>query len=666
MSLRHSEQPVGLVQALNAAGKAADGPHLQSMLSTAELSRRPTRAPDHEAENRALIALAREMAISPEGILQKLADTALVLCRAHSAGLSLLEDDDQRNNFHWRALAGAWAPHLNGGTPRNFGPCGTVLDRNLALMCSHPERDFPYFGEVLPLLEEGLLVPFYVKGEAIGTIWVVAHDQSRRFDAEDLRVMTNLGTFAAAAYQSWLSAKAVTKAHRELQHSVSALRDSDLRLHDLLDALPAAVYTTDAEGRVTYYNQAAVDLSGRRPELGSDEWCVTWRLFSADGTPMRHDECPMALALKQDRPIRGIEAVAERPDGTRVPFMPYPTPLHDASGKLTGAVNMLIDITERKRHDEIAQRLSSIVESSDDAIISKNLDGIIASWNNGAQRLFGYAAEEVIGKHITILIPPDHQDEENTIIDRIRRGQRVEHYETVRRRKDGSLVEISLTVSPVKNGQGKIVGASKIARDITVRKRNEEQIALLAREAEHRAKNVLATVQATVQLTQADTPEGVKQAIAGRIQALANVHRLFTQSRWLGADLRSVVSDELAPYCREGEARARIDGPSLLLEPNSAQTIAVTLHELATNAAKYGALSVPAGRIQVEWSRAADGRIVLRWVETGGPLVKPLTRRGFGMRVMESMIREQLQGDVRFDWRAEGLVCELVIPAGKP
>jgi len=220
-----------------------------------------------------------------------------------------------------------------------------------------------------------------------------------------------------------------------------------------------------------------------------------------------------------------------------------------------------------------------------------------------------------------------------------------------------------LTVSPVKNGQGKIVGASKIARDITVRKRNEEQIALLAREAEHRAKNVLATVQATVQLTQADTPEALKQAIAGRIQALANVHRLFIQSRWMGADLHSVVSQELSPYCQEGDARARIDGPSLLLEPNSAQTIAVTLHELATNAAKYGALSVPAGRIQVEWSRAADGRIVLRWIETGGPPVKPLTRRGFGMRVMESMIRGQLKGKMRFDWGAEGLVCEIALPA---
>jgi PAS domain S-box-containing protein len=666
MSLGHSEQPLGLVQPLNAARRPGDGAHLQSMRSTAELSRRPARAPDHEAENRALIALARDLAISPEGILQKLVDTALVLCRAHSAGISLLEDGDHRSNFHWRAIAGAWAPQLNGGTPRNFGPCGTVLDRNLALMCSHPERDFPYFGAVLPLLDEGLLVPFYVKGEAVGTIWVVAHDESRRFDAEDLRVLTNLGTFASAAYQAWLAAEAAAKAQREVQQSLSALRDSEHRLHAVLDALPAAVYTTDADGRVTYYNQAAVELSGRRPELGSDEWCVTWRLFSADGTPMRHDECPMAQALKQDRPIRGIEAVAERPDGTRVPFVPYPTPLHDASGKLIGAVNMLVDVSERSRHDEIAQRLAAIVASSDDAIVSKNLDRIITSWNKGAERLFGYTAEEVIGKPIGILIPADRQEEEDSIIDRIRRGQRVEHYETVRQRKDGSLVEISLTVSPVRNARGEVVGASKIARDITARKKTEEQIALLAREAEHRAKNVLATVQATVQLTQADTPEALKQAIAGRIQALANVHRLFIQSRWMGADLHSVVSQELSPYCQEGDARARIDGPSLLLEPNSAQTIAVTLHELATNAAKYGALSVPTGKVEVEWSRAADGRIVLRWIETGGPRVKPLTRRGFGMRVMESMIREQLNGEVRFDWRAEGLACEMIIPAGNP
>jgi PAS domain S-box-containing protein len=498
-------------------GRAPDMPDLCSMLSTAELARRPSRPPDHEAENRALIALAQEMATSPDRILQKLADTALALCRAGSAGLSLLEESDQKKNFHWRALAGQWAPHLNGGTPRDFGPCGTVLDRNTAMLCSHPERDFPYFGEVKPLLEEGLLIPFYVEGEAVGTIWVVAHDASRRFDMEDLRVMTNLATFAAAAYQALQSLNAT-------------------------------------------------------------------------------------------------------------------------------------------------QRVAAIVECSDDAIVSKDLNGIITSWNKGAERIFGYTAEEVIGKPITILIPPDRADEEPRILERIRRGERVEHYETVRVRKYGGRVDISLTISPVRNSAGKIIGASKIARDITQRKHSEQQIAILAREAEHRAKNVLATVQATVHLTQSDTPDGLKQAIEGRIQALANVHRLFVESRWKGAEIQSLVKDELAAYAEDKETRVQIEGPKILLEPNTAQAIAVTLHELATNAAKYGALSTPAGRVRVEWSHAPDGRLVLRWTEAGGPPVMPPTRQGFGTRVMGGMVRGQLKGEMRFDWRAEGLACEITLP----
>jgi PAS domain S-box-containing protein len=279
----------------------------------------------------------------------------------------------------------------------------------------------------------------------------------------------------------------------------------------------------------------------------------------------------------------------------------------------------------------------------------------------GAERVFGYSAEEIIGKPVVILIPPERQDEEPAILERIRRGERVEPYETVRMRKHGSRVDISVTVSPIKNAAGKIIGASKIARDITEQKRYEAQIATLAREAEHRAKNVLATVQATVHLTESDTPDGLKQAIQGRIQALANVHRLFVETRWTGAELHSLVTDELSPYYQHCETRLQIDGPRLLLEPNTAQTIAVTLHELATNAAKYGALSVATGHVQVEWSCAADGRLVLRWTEAGGPLVKPPTRRGFGTRVMEGMIRGQLKGEMRFDWRAEGLVCEIAL-----
>jgi PAS domain S-box-containing protein len=493
-----------------------EAPALKSVVSTAELNRRPSRLPDHAAENRALIALAQEMAASPGGILQRLADTALTLCRAHSAGLSLLEDGDQKKNFHWRAIAGQWASHLNGGTPREFGPCGTVLDHNCPLVFSHPERDFPYFGEVTPLLEEGLLIPFYINGEAVGTIWVVAHDESRRFDAEDLRVMINLGTFAAAAYQTFLSLNAT-------------------------------------------------------------------------------------------------------------------------------------------------QQIASIVESSDDAIVSKDLNGVITSWNQGAERIFGYSAEEVIGKPVTILIPMEIRDEEPKILERIRRGERIEHYETVRMRKHGSRIDISLTISPIKNAEGKIVGASKIARDITEQKRSAAQIAILAREAEHRARNVLATVQATVQLSQSDTPDGLKHAIQGRIQALANVHTLFVESRWTGADLHSLVTQELSPYCEDGNSRARINGPNLVLEPSAAQAIAVTLHELATNAAKYGALSVPSGRVQIEWWSAKDGRLVLRWLETGGPPITPPTRRGFGTRVMDRMIRVQLNGQIQFDWRAEGLACELAL-----
>ena len=263
-------------------------------------------------------------------------------------------------------------------------------------------------------------------------------------------------------------------------------------------------------------------------------------------------------------------------------------------------------LRELRESEQRLRWLASIVESSGDAIISKNLDGIITSWNRGAERVFGYTAEEVIGQPITIVIPQDRQDEERVILTRIRRGERIEQFETVRQRKHGSLIVVSLTVSPVKDAEGKIVGASKIARDITEQKRTQEQIATLAREAEHRSKNLLATVQATVNLSRSDTPEGLKQAIEGRILALANVHSLFVKTRWIGAELSTIATQELAPYSEKDKRQVRIDGPQILLEPNSAQVIAVTLHELATNAAKYGALSMPNGQIDLKWTHEAD------------------------------------------------------------
>jgi PAS domain S-box-containing protein len=320
----------------------------------------------------------------------------------------------------------------------------------------------------------------------------------------------------------------------------------DAYFEQVLDLLPAAVYITNASGLITYYNEAAAALWGHHPQLGMSEWCGPWKLYWPDGSPLPHDQCPMALALREKRPVRGREAVAERPDGTMVPFIPYPTPLYDPSGELIGAVNMLVDITDRKRAEQSAQRLAAVVEFSDDAILTKDLDGVITSWNRGAERLFGYKAREMIGRPITTLIPHDRHDEEREIIARIRRGEHV-HYEAVRQCKDGSLLDISLTVSPLKDAQGKIIGASKIARDITERRRAHERQKLLINEIQHRIKNTLATVQAIATQTLHDAP-AERDAFVARLHALAGAHDLLRDENWQQAALSDLVGKALNAF----------------------------------------------------------------------------------------------------------------------
>jgi PAS domain S-box-containing protein len=302
---------------------------------------------------------------------------------------------------------------------------------------------------------------------------------------------------------------------------------AETQFRALLDVLPAAIYVTDAHGHITYYNQAAVDLAGRRPELGTDEWCVSWRLYSVDGQPLPHDQCPMAVALKENRAVRGAEAILERPDGTRIPFMPYPTPLRDASGALIGAVNMLVDVSDRKVAENARAYLAAIVDSSDDAIVSKTLEGVVTSWNRGAAAIFGYTAEEMIGEPITRLFPPDRLEEENLILNRIKRGERVEHFETVRRRKDGCSINISVTISPVRDDSGRIVGVSKIARDITDQKRAEAALRDLNENLEQRvaertrelaeANNRLLSETAERERTEAELLQARKMEAVGQL-----------------------------------------------------------------------------------------------------------------------------------------------------
>jgi PAS domain S-box-containing protein len=288
------------------------------------------------------------------------------------------------------------------------------------------------------------------------------------------------------------------KLEMEQQDPEAQKREQQFRA--MIDALPAAIYTTDAEGWLTHFNPAAVKFSGRVPELGSDRWCVSWKIFQADGTPVPLENCPMAVTLKEGRIVAGAECIAERPDGTRIWFTPHPTPLLDASGKVVGGINMLVDITERKLAERANSLLAAIVDSSDDAIISKNFDGIITSWNKSAERIFGYTADEAIGKPITLLIPPECCGEEEEIIARLRRGERVDHFETTRMRKDGSTLDVSLTISPVRDAKGQVVGASKVARDITERKLAERAL----RNSEERFRAIVTTTPECVKLVAAD------------------------------------------------------------------------------------------------------------------------------------------------------------------
>ena len=449
---------------------------------------------------------------------------------------------------------------------------------------------------------------------------------------------------------------------------------ADVDFFQIVQNLPVAVYSTDAVGRITFYNDAAASLWGRRPKLGEDWWCGSWRLYWPDGRPMGHDECPMAVTLKTGYTARGVEAIAERPDGTRYPFLAYPTPLRNDDGQLVGAVNMLVDITERKRTEEAAQHYAAIVESSHDAIISKDINGIIMSWNGGAQRLFGYTSQEAVGKPVTILIPPNRHDEEPKILERIRRGERTDHYETVRQRKDGSSVDISLTVSPIRDLRGKIIGASKIARDITERKRAEERQDLLLREMDHRVKNLFELAIGIVSLSgrSASNVQDLVRSVRERLSALARAQALTlshsprdnsqgTKPTTLHSLIRTIIAPHEDIEEAQGE-RLTIAGPDLGISGSALSSLALLLNEFGTNSVKYGALSAPKGQIEIVGAEHGQA-FVLTWTERGGPAItSPRDGEGFGAILTRATVTGQLGGEISRDWRPEGLVIRLSLP----
>jgi PAS domain S-box-containing protein len=314
-------------------------------------------------------------------------------------------------------------------------------------------------------------------------------------------------------------------------------------------------------------------------------------------------------------------------------------------------------------------RLAAIVDSSFDAIISKDLNSIITTWNRAAERLFGYTAEEAIGRSILMLIPDRLQGEEEGIIARIRRGESVPAFETIRCRKDGQHIHVSLTISPIRGRGGQIIGASKIARDITETKANERRIRLLLREVNHRVKNqfavILSIVRETVKRT--SNPREFERSIRERITALASSQDLLVSSEWTGARLHDLVEQQLQPF--GNDERFSISGPDLLLRPTAVQALGMAFHELGTNSAKYGAVALQ-GWVSVSWKISGEdaGRqLDLLWEEVAASLAGRVEgeqkSRGFGTVVLMRVTPQALNGSADLERVPGVLRWHLVAPA---
>jgi PAS domain S-box-containing protein len=290
----------------------------------------------------------------------------------------------------------------------------------------------------------------------------------------------------------------------------------------------------------------------------------------------------------------------------------------------------------------------------------------VISWNSGAERMFGYTAQEMIGQSITRLLPPDRLPEEERILAEIKSGRLIEHYDTVRVTKDGRNIDVSVTISPVRGPSGDVVAASKVARDITEQKRREKLVETLMREVNHRSKNMLGIVLAIARQSANGSPEHFMSRFSDRVHALAASQDLLVQNNWYGTSVDALVRAQLAHFDGLLETRIKLRGQPAVLNAAASQSSGMALHELATNAVKYGALSNDAGTVEIAWMRKCTGRgdeFSMNWRETGGPPVMKPTRRGFGTTVISTLVRSNLSGEVDVEYADDGFSWHLKCPA---
>lgn len=462
---------------------------------------------------------------------------------------------------------------------------------------------------------------------------------------------------------------------------VTAALSAMLRASDgVLDLLPIATFISDARGVILQYNRRAVEIWGRAPKPGQthDEFNESNRFRMLDGTPVARSLLSEVLAT--GKPVRDAERIVERADGTTTIVSVSIDPLRNAKGELVGAVNCFTDITERKRVDgaleqsrlhalEQEQRLAATYEHAAIGITEIAPDGRLIRVNEATCAITGFSREELLSVRLFTHTHPDDADPDRDAFRKQVAGE-LDFYSVEKRlvRKDGRVIWLSVRSSPVRDADGHLLYIVRVIQDITERKGAEQRAKLLIDELNHRVKNTLATVQSLASQTArgAPTPQDFRERFEGRLIALSKAHDQLTQHHWESADLRDLLSGSFAPYPGAVPGRVSLRGEDIVLRPRAVLTLAMAVHELVTNAVKYGALSVPGGRIEIRWQpvEEPEGRKFLRidWVEEGGPTVVEPQQRGFGSKLIEGSIAAELGGRARLTYAPEGLRCEMLIP----
>jgi PAS domain S-box-containing protein len=451
----------------------------------------------------------------------------------------------------------------------------------------------------------------------------------------------------------------------------------------ILGLLPVATCVCDLEGRIVQYNQRAVEIWGRCPRPGETHarFTASNKFYAVDGRPLSQSK--LAEVLETGRPVRDEEVQVERADGSRVVVLINIDPLTDEHGEMIGAVNCFQDISELKRiHEaldrsqrelrEQEQRLAATYEHAAIGIVEIDADGRFLRVNEAICGITGLSREELLGWTLFGRTHPDDRRRDEELYRRQVAGE-LGTYTVEKRfvRKDGRTIWIAVRSSPVRDPEGRFLYGVRVVQDITERKASEERQKLLIDELNHRVKNTLATVQSLAAQTAhgAGTPKAFQRAFEGRLIALGRAHDQLTARHWENADLKDILVAIAAPYETGGAKQIVLDGDSVTLTPRAALTLAMAFHELATNAAKYGALSVPTGRVDVSWdmtwglSRKPDD-LRIDWCEQGGPAVAPPERRGFGTKFIETSIAFELGGSARIRFEETGVRCTMRLKLG--